>query len=218
RTYWTLLNCGYRLQPSAGTASGVHPVPVGFGRVYVHLPNGFNYRDWIQGLREGRSFVTTGPMVQMDREGDVLRAMVQADGPIDSVEWIVNGRVEKVPVASQVKRENSSYAITIERRVKFESTSWVAVRVWQQPSTGRWRFAHSAPVWFDVPGKPIALTDREREYLVERVEVELKRSRGVLSAEGVAEYEEALEAYRKGGAVDVRRGGLETQRHGGTEK
>jgi len=218
RTYWTLLNCGYRLQPSAGTASGVHPVPVGFGRVYVHLPNGFNYRDWIQGLREGRSFVTTGPMVQMDREGVVLRAVVQADGPIDSVEWIVNGRVEKVPVTSQVKRENGSYAITIERRGKFESTSWVAVRIWQQPSAGRWRFAHSAPVWFDVPGKPIAPTDREREYLVERVEVELKRSRGVLSAEGVAEYEEALEAYRKGVPVDVRRGGLETQRHGGTEK
>jgi hypothetical protein len=50
------------------------------------------------------------------------------------------------------------------------------------------------------------------------VEEELKRSRGVLSAEGVAEYEEALEAYRKGGPVDVRRGGLETQRHRGTEK
>ncbi len=36
--YYALLNCGLRLAPSAGTANGVHPVPAGFGRVYVHLP------------------------------------------------------------------------------------------------------------------------------------------------------------------------------------
>ena len=33
--YYALLDCGFRLRPTAGTASGVHPVPLGFGRVYV---------------------------------------------------------------------------------------------------------------------------------------------------------------------------------------
>ncbi|MCH7663048.1 MAG: hypothetical protein IH859_04165 [Chloroflexi bacterium] len=32
-------------------------MPLGFGRVYVHLPGGFNYAAWMKGLNEGRSFV-----------------------------------------------------------------------------------------------------------------------------------------------------------------
>ena len=61
--YYTLLNAGFRPVPTAGTASGVHPVPAGFSRVYVHLPDGFSYEKWLQGLQAGRSFVTTGPML-----------------------------------------------------------------------------------------------------------------------------------------------------------
>ena len=33
KNYYALLNCGFRLRPTAGTASGVHPVLLGFGRV-----------------------------------------------------------------------------------------------------------------------------------------------------------------------------------------
>lgn len=197
RTYWTLLNCGYRLQPSAGTASGVHPVPVGYGRVYVHLPNGFHYRDWIEGLRKGRSFVTTGPMVSIERKDDSLQVMAQADGPIDSIEWIVNGKVEQQDVSIQERRPDGSSAIEFRRDVRFDTTSWVAVRVWQKSDGGRWRFAHTAPIWFDVAGKPLVPSEQERQYLIDRVEGELKRSRGVLSSDSVKEYEEALEAYRK---------------------
>jgi len=32
QTYYALLNCGFRLRPAAGTANGVHPVPLGFSR------------------------------------------------------------------------------------------------------------------------------------------------------------------------------------------
>src|SRR5271154_1086771 len=42
------LTCGFRLRPTAGTASGVHPVPLGFGRVSVHLPEGFDGRAWLR--------------------------------------------------------------------------------------------------------------------------------------------------------------------------
>ena len=44
-----------QIKPSAGTASGVHPVPLGFGRVYVKLSGPFRYESWINGLRDGRS-------------------------------------------------------------------------------------------------------------------------------------------------------------------
>ncbi len=55
KSYYALLNCGFRLRPTAGTASGVHPVPLGFGRVYVHRPQGFTYDGWIKGLDAGET-------------------------------------------------------------------------------------------------------------------------------------------------------------------
>jgi hypothetical protein len=69
--------------------------------------------------------------------------------------------------------------------------------VWQKSETGRWRFAHTAPIWFDIPGKPLVPSEKEQQYLIDRVERELKRSREVLPSEGVQEYQEALEEYRK---------------------
>src|SRR5262245_48972138 len=63
--YYALLNSGLRLKPTAGSASGAHPVPIGYSRVYVHLPQGFSYEAWLSGLKAGRSFVTTGPMLMV---------------------------------------------------------------------------------------------------------------------------------------------------------
>jgi hypothetical protein len=196
RTYWCLLNSGYRLQPSAGTASGVHPVPVGFGRVYVQLPEGFHYRGWIDGLRQGRSFVTTGPMLKMRRDGDSIAVDAHADGPIDSLEWIVNGKVKRISVEDQTKHPDGSCSIQSRIAEDFDTTTWVAVRIWQQPTPGRWRFAHSAPMWFDIPGKPLKPSSEEKRFLVERLQSELQRSGGVLFPEGLSEYHEALDTYR----------------------
>ena len=64
RTWYALLNTGLRLMPSAGAASGMRPAPLGFARVYARLGDrGFDYEEWIKALREGRTFVTTGPML-----------------------------------------------------------------------------------------------------------------------------------------------------------
>jgi hypothetical protein len=108
--YYALLNCGFRLSPTAGTASGVHPVPLGHSRVYVHTGDEFKLDDWLGGLRRGRSFVTTGPMLfaQVDKEfpGKVFQrksdhsgefmweAEVVSPDPISRVEVVVNGHVK----------------------------------------------------------------------------------------------------------------------------
>ena len=69
RNYSALLDCGFRLRTAAGTASGVHPVPLGFGRVYARLHGGFDAGAWLRGLDAGRSFVTTGPMLFVRLDG-----------------------------------------------------------------------------------------------------------------------------------------------------
>ncbi len=82
--YYTLLNCGFRMPPSAGTANGVHPVPAGFGRVYVNLPDGFNFESWKQGLQQGRSFVTTGPMLLATANGKQAGETFEVDSAGES--------------------------------------------------------------------------------------------------------------------------------------
>ena len=57
------LNCGLRVPPSAGSASGVLPNPVGYNRAYVYVGRDMTYDRWCQGLKAGRSFVTNGPLL-----------------------------------------------------------------------------------------------------------------------------------------------------------
>ncbi len=78
QNYYALLNSGFRLRPTGGTASGVHPVPLGFGRVYVNCPNGFGYDAWVRGLDRGESFVTTGPLLPVRVNGKNPGAVFKA--------------------------------------------------------------------------------------------------------------------------------------------
>ena len=47
-----------------------------------------------------------------------------------------------------------------------------------------------------VADDPLSPSKGEIQYLISRVEAELDRSREILKAEAVAEYEEALNIYR----------------------
>jgi hypothetical protein len=185
--YYALLDCGFRLRPTAGSASGVHPVPLAFGRVYVHLPDGFSYEKWIDGLNRGRSFVTTGPMlfVGIDASGQV-KGIVDAEHAVEKVEVVVNGEVVETLKSKE-----------FETKVKVDGTSWIAVRCTEARPDGRPRFAHTAPFWIDVEGKPLRPRREEVEYLIRRVEEQIERSGAVLPEAAVEEYREALKAYRK---------------------
>ncbi|MFP6762979.1 MAG: CehA/McbA family metallohydrolase [Planctomycetaceae bacterium] len=214
RNYYTLLNCGFPMRPTGGTASGVHPVPVGFGRVYVECPDGFSYENWLHHLNAGRSFVTTGPMLKVKANrrpaGTKLRfdssipRMIRLTGqvlskhPIDTIEIIVNGRVARWWRPDQSGRTaDSAYEAEIDIEQPLSTSGWIAVRVFSQLPNGRSRFAHSSPVHIDIDGRPLRPRRVETQYLVKRVEDELKRHRGILNAEAIAEFEEALAVYRK---------------------
>lgn len=209
--YYTLLNCGFRMRPTAGTASGVHPVPLGFGRVYVHLPEGFGYEQWMQGLDAGRSFVTTGPMLTVQTNGaDPGKTYQRAtDGeyechlqgsarywkPITRIEVIVNGDVvETIDPAN--RRDQQALQSPIDLKLKLTGSSWVAVRCFAKAETGRTRFAHTAPVYFDVPGQPVRRKRAAVQYLIRRMEEEIARNQGVTSDACVEEYRKALKIYQ----------------------
>ena len=199
RMYWALLDCGFRLSPTAGTATGVHPVPLGFGRVYVHLPDGFAYDGWLKGLAAGHSFVTTGPMLICEQTGDELRGTILSQKANVNVEIIVNGTIVETFEHTGNATAAGAWEGSFRRDLKQAGTRWVAVRVWEKSpnsaGSDRWRFAHSAPVWRDVSGQALHPRKEEAEFLVQRVRDELTRSRSVLPPAAVKEYEQALGTY-----------------------
>ncbi|MGB2824207.1 MAG: CehA/McbA family metallohydrolase [Phycisphaerae bacterium] len=211
QTYYALLNCGFRMRPSAGTASGVHPVPLGFGRVYVHVPGDFTFEKWMKALGAGRSFVTTGPMLTVKVGGRPPGAAIgkKADEdlscrvtglacgavPLRPIEIVVNGRVvERIDPANR-RTDRGGCESPIETSVKLTGSSWIAVRAFEDRPDGRVRFAHSSPVHVEVPGRPLRPRREEVDYLLGRVSQELQRNRPVLRPEGLEEYAEALRIY-----------------------
>jgi len=212
KNYYALLNCGFGMRPTAGTASGVHPVPLGFGRVYVHLPDGFRYDKWIAGLDAGHSFVTTGPMLPATFNGKPagttfvhdapttvrIEATVLSDTPLETVEIIKNGEVFRTISPTAETIVGNRHEQVISETIPVDGTSWIAVRCFSRPPTGnRRRFAHTAPVHVTIKDLPLRPQRVETQYLMSLIEKEIVRNRGVLSDDELAEYEQALQIYRK---------------------
>ncbi len=212
KNYYALLNCGFDMKPSAGTASGVHPVPLGFGRVYVKLDGAFSYEKWIDGLRDGHSFVTTGPMLEVEfnnngpggrfqlGEADQGKVVVEGEAksidPLSSIEIIVNGRVAQTIPAKNESSDDGVFSSHFKVAVPVESSSWIAVRTFTKPKGGSQRFAHTAPIHVDVPNQPLRPRRVEVEYLTKRIRDEITRHEGVLGKEAMKEFREAEIFYQ----------------------
>lgn len=210
--YYALLNCGFRLTPTAGTASGVHPVPLGHGRVYVHLDGPFDGDAWIEGLRQGRSFVTTGPMlfvkVNGKHAGHVFEQAAKetaeysidvssvSERPISRIEIIVNGSVARTIKAQNAKTPEGAFAAESKIKLSVTETSWIALRSIQPMEGGRNRFAHTAPWHIEVGAAPIRPRKEEIQFLIRRVEDEIARNEGILSDAAMDEFREALRIYK----------------------
>jgi hypothetical protein len=215
QNYYALLNCGFRLMPTAGTASGVHPVPLGWGRVYVHCPEGFSYENWMKGLAEGRSFVTTGPLLLITVDGETAKSRFEQtegthtyDVRMEMRSTRGSWRIELVRDGNVVSRATSQTEgpnaeapdmspKEVRYRLEVAESTWFAARCFEVLPDGRERFAHTAPIFIDVPGKPLRPRKEEAQYLISRVESEIERNKDVLSPEALAEFQEALARYQE---------------------
>ena len=207
--YYALLNCGFEIAPTAGTASGVHPVPLGYSRVYVELDEPFTVDRWLDGLRQGRSFVTTGPMLfarlneqapgarlEWPEPGScVVEFETQGEWTFERLEVLVNGEVVHAIDGPETKR---AWPDMVANRVtlSLEETSWVAVRVIELRPDGRRRFAHTAPWYIRIGDEPIRPRREQLDYFIELMEDELVRNRPVLDPRSLAEFQQALDHYR----------------------
>jgi TolB protein len=168
--WYRMLNFGVPIAPSAGTDvmnNLYRTMAVGTTRVYVRVDSSSGYRGYLDGLKAGRSFVTTGPMVDFRvgtaQPGDVIARTrrvswtvdLASANPVERLELVVNGAVMDSTTgvaAGGTKR----WAGTLQ----LPAGGWVAVRAvggattaW--PAMDSYAYAHTAPIWIGERGSTV---------------------------------------------------------------
>ena len=170
--YYHYLNCGFRVAASAGSDKmGLNP-PIGSARTYVKTRGPLSYESWVEGIRAGRTFISTGPLLEFSvngmEAGSVVtlgagiaklrvRARAISQEPYDVLEILVNGKVVRsVKPAGAGRRE-----AVIDESIDVARGGWIAARAhgrtmlpygatwWMMPV-----FAHSSPVYLEMTGRP----------------------------------------------------------------
>ncbi len=176
--YYHLLNCGLRVPPSAGSASGVLPNPVGYNRMYVFVGDDFSYERFWEGFRRGRVVVTNGPLVRplvagklpghvfAGEEGAPLALDVNLKlstrDPLNYFEIIKNGQVER-----SVRLDEWAKHGQLEPLV-FEESGWFLIRA-VTDVRHTYRFASTGPYYVEIGERPRRISRQSVEFFLDWV-------------------------------------------------
>jgi hypothetical protein len=157
--WYDFLNLGFKLIPTAGSDFPYLGAP-GAERNYVYLGDEFGIDAWYAALREQRTFVTNGPILELTvngrpmgshlrlARGEALDVVADASlnpgiEALDHLELVVQGDV--VAVSSDVSKQN---ALSLEFSTEVTDGTWLAVRAYGVDQA----LAHSAPVYITLGG------------------------------------------------------------------
>jgi TolB protein len=162
--YYKLLNCGFRLAATSGTdnfSDVWRDPPPGADRAYVKVEGPLSLASWIAGIKAGRTFGTTGPLMFFEADGrqpgSEIQLAANAPGavavnveavsiaPLDRLEVIVNG-----VVAQSVAAGADRGRVTYSGPVPVPDGGWIAARVIGPASryvSDSYAFAQTSPVY-----------------------------------------------------------------------
>jgi hypothetical protein len=163
--WYRYLNCGYRVAAAGGTDKMSAGVPVGGNRTYAYLEGAeFNFANWAAAVRAGRTFSTTGPLldfradgkmpggeIRMKAGGGAVEVRVAASSfvPFHRLEIVFNGKVVAAREEASGTRE-----MAWTETVKVKGPGWLAVRCGSRVPAARFGVAaHTSPVYVVVPGE-----------------------------------------------------------------
>lgn len=171
--WYAALNNGLRVTAIGGedTISNLHIMRLlGCVRTYVHIGQAPLTADaWWNGVRRGRTFVTTGPLLDIRVDGQLpgsdialeaageitVSGALRSITPLQRLVIVQDGiEVAEIPIDGDRK------TATFERRIPVKQSGWVHVRAEGAPGD---RFpldawyaqAFTNPVWITVAGEPV---------------------------------------------------------------
>lgn len=159
--WFDFLNLGYKLTPTAGSDYPFLDIP-GAVRNYVRIGAPFTSQSWFDGLKNGQTFVSSGPMIEfsingqgMGSEVHVTNAMPLVIEAIASINPDVDGllSLELIEQGSVVKASSSQTGaseLKLQYRAPARHGTWFVL-------SARGRKAHvvaySAPIYVSVDGQ-----------------------------------------------------------------
>lgn len=167
--WYRYLNCGYRVAAVGGTDKMSAGMPLGGVRTYAFLDEEFNFANWAKAVRAGRTFSTTGPLLNLQVEGHApgdeihlpegggtlaVEARVESVQPFSELQVVANGKV----VAS-AKPGPDGRSCVLRTELLLPGSGWVAARclgqgkVWHE-----WPVhlaAHTSPVYVVAGGQEV---------------------------------------------------------------
>jgi putative membrane-bound dehydrogenase-like protein len=185
--WYRILNIGYRF-PCVGASDYPACRKLGDCQTYVYLTQEPVFSAWLQGVREGHSFVTTGPLLLLEVDGEPPGAIIRKTGmglhrvharirsrsevaPVQNIRLIVGGGVvleHEVPPGS-----GRGQWIELEHDFELSESSWIAARAsGKAPSGAPDAEAHTNPVYVHLNSK--APYDRDSlDHLVGRIDQQM---------------------------------------------
>jgi hypothetical protein len=183
--WYRYLNCGYRVPAVAGTDKMTNAIAVGALRTYARLsPDGpFTYAAWHRAIKSGRTFVTTGPLLDLEVEGrtpgdrldlpsggGTLQVVARARStlPFEFIEIVKNGAVVARAAATADGR-----SARLAAEVPVTESCWIAARCYGREKL--WLVwptdigAHTSPVYVTVGGRR-QTSDRDAGHLLTLME------------------------------------------------
>jgi hypothetical protein len=169
--YYRYLNGGYRLPLVGGTDKMSGEVPVGLYRTYVYIPpdQPFDYDSWTHGLLQGRTFLTSGPLLNFQVEGVQIGDTLHLRGNGGAVEVMAEARsifpihtlqiVQEGRVVASVDDDEGKKVLSLHAKVTIDHDTWLAARAGGKSYYGSARhfdelrrgvMAHTSPVYVTV--------------------------------------------------------------------
>jgi len=218
--WYKLLNAGFKVPITSGTDAfpNFHRNPaIGGVRVYARAGPQLTYEGWMKALLAGRSFVTSGPLLQFAVEGrepgETLRlpesglvsvtVRVQADSivPMKTLSIVRNGE----PVARLDLTGDHQWYVELTRTIEIPESGWLALRVEGdgQPHHLVMKssvFAHTAPVYVQRGSRPTRSVEAAR-YFLDWIDRSLDTLEADANWNSAADKQHAIGIFQRGRAV-----------------
>jgi TolB protein len=158
-----LLDAGFHLPATGGTdnfSDVWRDPPPGSDRTFALVEGPLSVRSWLDAVRRGRTFLSTGPLIFIDVDGhkpgdeiavsstapiDVhVKAEAMSITPVDSLQIIVDGEVVKTVAATDKAR------VAFDGSVPMPNGGWIVARVLGPNSKyigDDYAFAQTSPVY-----------------------------------------------------------------------
>jgi hypothetical protein len=165
--WYRLLNLGFRLPAGAGTDAMANYAslrgPVGMNRVFIGIIGEVTPEKLHSGLKEGRTFVSNGPLLGLDLDGKhpgdeialgkattlPYHASLRSIVAIDHFEVIFNGRV----IASH-RPNGARTQADVNGKVEIPVSGWLILRAWNEHADPKvqdiYPYASTSPIYITV--------------------------------------------------------------------